>query len=278
MVIPSRSRGSGRLRARQVERILSGDDPRDHVSAFLAAMVQDLRDVSRTEVPSSVAARHLLKMRLATEMGEGGPEPLRDAEERELLPPQSLERRRSRITAVGIAAAMVVMVGVAATLTGPPENAGTRAGDVRSGVPPRLSKDGPGRFDRFVTNEARRAASTRGPSQPPVGSTGTAGGASSEQPASAGAIDSQGPAQRSGDEPAGGGGSGGADTGSADEPGSGGGSGSVGNVGGRETGGDADQGPKSNAHGNGRGKGEGKSRGDRAQASGHKEKGSSKRP
>jgi hypothetical protein len=274
MVIPSKNRGSGRFRARQVERILSGDEARDPVGAFLAEMVQDLRDVSRAEVPSSVAARHLLKMRMATEMGEGGPEPLLDVEEPALPPARPLERRRRTVAALGLAAAMVVMVGVAASITGP-RDGGTRAGGiVRNDVPP--LQDDPGRFDRFVTNEARSSASTREPDQSPSGgSTGPAGGASSGQPA--GVIDGQGSPQPAGSGTGGGGGSGGANTGSGDEPGSGGGSGSGGDVGGRGKGGDANRGPKDKGDGKGRGKGGGKS-GDRAQAGGETEKGSSKKP
>ncbi len=282
MLIPSMNRGSGRFRARQVERILSGDEARGPVGVFLAEMVQDLRDVSHAEVPSSVAARHLLKMRMATELGMGDPEPLLDVEEPALPPARPLERRRRTVAALGLAAAMVVMVGVAASITGP-GNGGTRAGGiVRRDVPP-LLQDDPGRFDRFVTNEARRSASTRDPGQSPSGgSTGPAGGASSEQPA--GVIGGQGSAQpvgsgtggggSSGGGGSGGGGSGGADSGSGEQPQSGGGSGSGGDVVGRGTGGD-NPGQKDTTRDKGRGKGGGKSRGDGAGGSG--DKGSSKK-
>ena len=267
-VIPSMNRGSGRFRSKQVDRILSGDEVRDPAGAFLAALIQDLRDVSRAEVPSNVAARHLQKMRMATEMGEGGPEPLLDEEEPALPPPRPLERRRPAIAALGLAAAVVVMLGVAASFSGP-RTGGTRAGGViRSDVPP-MVQDPPGRFDRFVTNEARRVASTREPSQPPSGgSTGTDGVTSSEQPA--GVIGGQGSGQPSGGGTGGGGGSGGGDSGSGDEPQTGGGPGSGGDVSGRGTGGD-NRGSKDNGPGKNRGKGGGKSRGDT-------NKGSSKKP
>jgi hypothetical protein len=156
-VVPSKSRGSGPLRAKQVERILSGDEPRDHVSAFLTAMIQDLRDLSRAEIPSSVAAQHLLKMRLATEMGEAGPEPLLEAEEPVLPPPRPLERRRPTVAALGLAAAMVVMIGIAASIT-LPRIAGTRAGGVvRSDVPPTVVENGPGGLDRSIANDLQTA-------------------------------------------------------------------------------------------------------------------------
>jgi len=238
-------------------------------------MVQDLRDVSRAEVPSSVAARHLLKMRMATEMDVGDPEPLLDVEEPALPPPRPLERRRRTIAAVGIAAAMVVMVGLAASITGP-GSGGTRAGGVlRSDVPSRPSPEGPGRFDQFVTNEARSSASTREPAQPPSGgSTGTGGGTSSDQPA--GVISGQVSGQSSGGGTSGGGGSGGSggDSGSGEQPQSGGGSGSGGDVVGRGSGGD-NPGQKDNPPGKDRRKGGGKSRGDGAGGSG--DKGSSKK-
>lgn len=272
MVIPSMNRGRGRFRPKQVERILSGEEVRDSVGAFLAAMVQDLRDVSRAEVPSSIAARHLLKMRMATEMDAVGPEPLLDEEEPALPPPRPLERRQRKVAAVGIAAAMVVMVGVAASITGPPSG-GTRAGGVRSDVPTRMSPEGPGRFDQFVTNEARSSASTREPDQPSSGgSTGTGGGTSSDQPA--GVIGGQGSGQPSGGGTGGGGGSGGSDGGSGEQPQSGGGPGSGGDVVGRGSG--DNRGQKDNASGKGRKKGGGKSGGDGARGSG--EKGSSSKP
>jgi hypothetical protein len=268
-VIPSMNRSFGRFRPKQVERILSGEEVRDPVGAFLAAMVQDLRDVSRAEVPSSVAARHLLKMRMATEMDEGDPEPLLDVEEPAVPPARPLERRRPAVAALGLAAAMVVMVGLAASITGPPPG-GTRSGGILRDVPPQLSPEGPGRFDQFVTNEARSSASSREPGQlPSGGSTGTDGGTSSDQPA--GVIDGQGSGQPSGGGTGGGDGSGGGDSGSGEQPQSGGGSGSGGDVVGRGSGSD-NRGQKDNAHGKGRGKG-GKSRGDGARGSG--EKGSS---
>ncbi|HEX2069867.1 MAG TPA: hypothetical protein VHH54_06655, partial [Actinomycetota bacterium] len=247
--------GRGRFRAKQIERILSGEEVRDPVGVFLAALVQDLRDVSRAEVPSSVAARHLLKMRMATEMDVGDPEPLLDEEEPSLPPPIPLERRRRAVAAVGIAAAMVVMVGVAASITGP-RSGGTRAGGVlRTDVPSRPSPDGPGRFDQFVTNEARSSVSTREPDQPPSGGSPAAGGGpSSEQPA--GVIGGQGSGQSSGGGTGGGGGSGGAGGGSGEQPQSGGGSGSGGDVVGRGSGGD-NGGQKDNP-GKGRKKGGGK--------------------
>ena len=274
-VFPSTNRASGRLRAKQVERILSGDEARDPVGAFLAEMVQDLRDVARAEVPSGVAARHLLKMRMATEMGEGGPEPLLDVEEAAIPPPRPLERRRRTVAALGLAAAMVVMVGVAASITGP-RTGGTRAGGILRSDVPRLPQDGPGRVDRFVRNEARSSASTREPGQPPSGgSTGSPNGSSDQS--SAGVIDAQGSSQPTGNETGGGGGSVSANTGSGDEPRSGGGSGSAGDVTGRGTSGD-NRDTNDKGHGKGRGKGSGKSRGDRARAGGDSEKGSSKKP
>ncbi|MDP8955616.1 MAG: hypothetical protein M3N24_01455 [Actinomycetota bacterium] len=273
------------MRTKQIERVLSGDESRDDVLAFLSAMVQDLRDVARAEIPSGVAARHLLKMRLATEMGEVGPQPLLEAEEPALPPPQPLERRRSRITAAGIAAAMVLMVGVAATITESPENAGTRAEGIVGSDVPRLSPEGPGRFDQFATNEARRAvASTAGRGRnSSAGGALTVDGASSGQPvvsvvggaATAGASDGGGSAQISGDETRGGGGSGGDDSGSQEQSSSGGSS-SGGNVTGPGTGGDGDLGSKAKARANGRGNGEEKSRADRAGGS-EKGKGSGKK-
>jgi hypothetical protein len=269
-VIPSMNRGFGRFRPKQVERILSGEEVRDPVGAFLAAMVQDLRDVSRAEVPSSVAARHLLKMRMATEMDEGDPEPLLDVEEPALPPARPLERRRPAVAVIGLAAAVVVMLGVAASISGPPTG-GTRAGGVVSDVPPQLAPEGPGRFDQFATNEARSSASSRESSQSPSGgSTGTVGGTPSDQPA--GVTAGQGSGQPSGGGGGGGGGSGGGGSGSGEQPQSGGGSGSGGDVAGRGSSGD-NRGQKDNPRGKGRGKGGGKSRGD----GGSGDKGSSKK-
>ena len=144
----------GKLRAKQVERILSGDEPRDNVGAFLASLVQDLRDVSKAEVPSSVAARHLLKMRLATETFQGGPEPVLEAEETVLPPPSPLERRRPRTAALGLAAALMLGVVMASAIARPPD-ATTRAG--RGGgtqVPPRQFVTGESPLDRMASDGA----------------------------------------------------------------------------------------------------------------------------
>ena len=139
------------MRARQVERILSGDEPRDDVSAFIGSLVHDLQDVSRAEVPSSVAAPHLLKMRRAAETD--GPAPLLDADEVVLLPVAE-ERRRPRLAALGVAAAMIVAVGVAAVLApggggGPNRSEGV----VRSDAPPRVSVARGRSADLFTTSD-----------------------------------------------------------------------------------------------------------------------------
>ena len=312
MVIPS-NRGSGRLRARQVERILSGEEPRDSTGAFLAAMVQDLRDVSRAEVPSGVAARHLLKMRLATEMGEGGPGPLPELDEPELPPVRPLERRRPAVAALGLAAAMVMMVGIAASISGP-RSAGTRAGSIiTSEVPDRSTGDRAGGFERFITNNppttdvgcgtTRLSAlavsltgevapvlsqwpavcpSSSGPVQPNVQSNGGAVVDRSLSTVVAGALDGGSSGSRTGVQVGGGGGSGGGDAGSGTDGGSGNNPGPGGDSGGGQdpvgggTGGTTDPGATAKGNANGHDKNRGKG-GDGPGASDHKEKGSGKK-
>jgi hypothetical protein len=299
-VVRSKGRGSGRFRARQAERILSGDEPRDHVSAFLTAMIQDLRDVSRAEIPSSVAARHLLRMRLAREMSAAGPEPFLEEEEPVLPPPRPRERRPT-VAALGVAAAMVVMIGIAASIT-LPRAAGTRAGGVvRSHVPP-VVETGPGGLDRFIPDD-HQSAEVRGcgitrltalavsltsevapvlPQWPPLcpssvrdvnpQSVKTARGPAAGQPPatvvtgaiSAGAIDGSSSMIRSGAGPGG-------------PRGSGGGSGSGENRAGGGTGNTTDPGPNATGHSKGRDNGGGHGGDDGLRASGYVEKGSGKK-
>lgn len=290
------SRGSGRLRARQVERILSGANARDPVGAFLADLVQDLRDVSGAEVPSSVAARHLQKMRMATEMGVGGPGPLPELEEPELPPVHTLERRRPAV-AVGLAAAMVVMVGIAASITGS-RTAGTRAGSIVTGeVPPRSAQHRTGAVERFIASGPQTAdlpgcgtmrlsalavsltsevapvlsqwpevcPSSSGPARPKVAQPN--GGAAVDQPLTtvvAGALHGANSGSRSGVEVGGGQGSSGGDTGSGTDGGSGNNPGSGGNSGGGEdpvgggAGGTTEPGAKAKGNGDGHDKHRGK--------------------
>lgn len=268
------------MRAKQIDRILSGQEPPDGVTGFLAALVQDLRDASRDEVPSSVAARHLLKMRLAMEASDGGPEPLIESEEAPLRPAPPVERSRPRVAALGLAAALVLGVGMAAAVT-VPQLSGTRTGgplrsDLESRAPgsigfvPFIAGDAPTPALRgctaaetlsalgiSVANEVAPVVSpwppacpvSSRPVQPPSGTIGTLGGGSTAQPLAAvlttgvstGTNGTSGsPQASSGQAKRGSGGGGNTGSGTAPNPGTGPGSGTDTGSGGGNTGGTTD--------------------------------------